>query len=105
MSKQTLIKRLEIAEEALKSLSKFSADCICFPENEQPFFCTESEAEIAARLKCPLHGDRFKHPIFHIYVAKWRRESEVIRRQQLSEQYRKAWAATLPLDVYSQEEF
>jgi hypothetical protein len=52
------------------------------------------EEEIAARLKCPIHGARFKQPIFHIYVPQWRRESELIRRQRLSEGYRKAWAAS-----------
>jgi hypothetical protein len=33
------------------------------------------EEQIAAKVRCPLHGDRFK-PIFHIYVPKWRRENE-----------------------------
>lgn len=55
--------------------SKYSAECICFPENEQPFFGLPIEEQIAAKVKCPIHGDRFK-PIFHIYVPKWRRENE-----------------------------
>jgi hypothetical protein len=32
------------------------------------------QEQIAAEVKCPLHGDRFKTPRFHIYVAKWLRE-------------------------------
>jgi hypothetical protein len=73
---RTLLKRIEQAEKALQARSIFSTDCICFPENEPPFFCFPSEEEIAAKVRCPLHGNRFRQPIFHIYVAKWRRESE-----------------------------
>jgi hypothetical protein len=76
------------------------SDCICFPEKEQPFFCLPSEEEIAAKVKCPLHGNRFKQPIFHIYVSQWLREK---RPRHLythhSEQYRKAWFATFPKDL------
>jgi hypothetical protein len=36
---RTLLKRIEQAEKALLAQSIFSADCICFPENEPPFFC------------------------------------------------------------------
>ena len=93
MGIRTLLKRIEQAEQALKTQSVFSADCICFPEEEPPFFCFPAEEEAAAKVKCPLHGNRFKQPIFRIYVAKWRRESELIRRQQLSSQYQKAWFA------------
>jgi hypothetical protein len=38
MGIRTLLKRIEKAEEALKGKSAYSPDCICFPENEQPFF-------------------------------------------------------------------
>jgi hypothetical protein len=91
--------RMEKAEQAATSNWKFSADCICFPEKEQPFFCDSSEEEIAARVKCPLHGNRFKQPICHIYVSAWLRAKEPARRQRLSAQYRKAWEATFPPDV------
>jgi hypothetical protein len=74
MGIRTLLKRIEQAEKALQARSIFSADCICFQENEPPFFCFPSEEEIAARVKCPLHCNRFRQPIFHIYVTKWRRE-------------------------------
>jgi hypothetical protein len=61
-----------------------------------------SEEEIAAKIKCPLHGNRFRQPIFHIYVAKWRREGKPKRRQRLSPQYQKAWLASFPEDLVSQ---
>lgn len=73
-----------------------STQCVCFPENELPFFCDPSEEQIAASVKCPLHGERFKQPVFHLFVAKWRRENEPLRRQQLSPQYQKAWDASFP---------
>jgi|SRR5215831_17243781 len=94
MGIRTLLKRIEKVEKALKPRFFFEADCICFPENEQPFFCLPPEEEIAAKVKCPLHGNRFRQPRNHIYVAKWRRESEQKRRRRLSPQYQKAWLAS-----------
>ena len=38
MGIRTLLKRIEQTEKALQARSIFSADCICFPENEPPFF-------------------------------------------------------------------
>jgi len=95
MSTKTILKRIERAEEAAKAKQLFSADCICFPENEPPFFSFPIEQEIAARVKCPLHGERFT-PRPHFYVSQWRIESEPARRQRLSAQYRKAWEASFP---------
>ena len=69
MGIRTLLKRIEKAEEALKAQALFSPDCICFPEKEQPFFCSAFEEPVAASVKCPLHGNRFRQPIFHIYVS------------------------------------
>jgi hypothetical protein len=99
MGIRTLLKRIEKVEEALKAQSVFSPDCICFPEREQPFFCSDLEEQIAARVKCPLHGNRFRQPIFHIYVAGWRAASEPARRQRLSAQYRKAWGTSFPSEL------
>ena len=96
MGIRTLLTRIEQAEYALRAQSIFSPDCVCFPENEQPFFCFPAEEDMAAKVKCPLHGDRFRQTTFHVYVAKWRREGEPIRRQRLSAQYRKAWLAAFP---------
>ncbi len=104
MGIRTLLKRIENAEEALKTHSVFSPDCICFPDKEQPFFCLPSEEPIAARVKCPLHGNRFRQPIFHVYVSSWRAEKEPARRRRLSAQYRKAWDASFPEELCPREE-
>ena len=66
MSNRSVLSRIEQAEAALKTRSFFAQDCICFPEKEQPFLCSSFEEPIAARLKCPLHGNRFKQPYFHL---------------------------------------
>jgi hypothetical protein len=80
------------------------SDCICFPENEPPFFGFPIEQEIASEVKCPLHGDRFQ-PMFHLYVPKWRRDNEQsVRWFRLSEQYHKAWYAGFRLDLWPAEE-
>jgi len=104
MGIRTLLKRIEKAEEALKAQALFSPDCICFPEKEQPFFCSAFEEPVAASVKCPLHGNRFRQPIFHIYVSGWRAEREPARRQRLSAQYRKAWEAGFPPELTPIEE-
>ena len=98
MGMRTLLRRIERAEQTLKTLSIFSPDCICFPENEQPCFCSPDEEPVADNVKCPLHGKRFKQPIFHIYMPIWRREKEAARRLTLSAQYRKAWEASFPAE-------
>lgn len=74
--------------------------CICFPEDEPPFFAFGIEFEMLTRVKCPLHGERFT-PCFHIYVAKWLRakQPQLIWTHH-SEQYRKAWFATFPSDLW-----
>jgi hypothetical protein len=96
MGIRTLLKRIEQAEAGLKAQSIFSPHCICFPKNEPPFFCFAAEEEVAAKVKCPLHGSRFKQPVYQIYVSQWRRETEPLRRLRLSPQYRKAWLASFP---------
>ena len=100
MLRRALVARIERAEQAAKAHSKFSVECICFPENEPPFFAFGVEFEMLTRVKCPLHGERFT-PRLHIYVAKWLR----VKQPQLiwthhSEQYRKAWFATFPSDLW-----
>src|SRR5215472_2287547 len=90
MLTRALIKRLEKAEQTAIMKSKVAPPtpaCICFPENEQPFFLLPSQEEAAAQIACPLHGQRFRQPIFHVYVPQWRKDSESIRRQRLSSQY------------------
>ena len=78
---------------------KGSPSCICFPDDEQPFFQLWEESELAAKIQCPLHGARFE-PRCHIYVAKWRWENEVTCRwPRLSAQFHKAWKASFPPEV------
>src|SRR5215472_13355156 len=46
--------RLRLQE--IGKTGKGSASCICFPEDEQPFFCSAGEERIAAAVKCPCTG-------------------------------------------------
>ena len=103
MLKKALLARIERAEQAAKAQSKFSSECISFPPNEQPFFGFPIEEKIAAELKCPLHGDRFMR-FFRLYVPSWRRENERKRWAQRSEQFRKAWLASFPNELWPAEE-
>lgn len=89
--------------QGIGGMEKGSPACICFPENEQPFFYSVSEERIADAVKCPLHGDRFKTPYFHLYVANWYRKREPLRLIQKSPQYQKAWAASFPTDLWPAE--
>jgi hypothetical protein len=101
MHQRNLITRIENAERVADATlgHKFSGGCICFPKNEPPFFGFPIEEQIAARVKCPLHGDRFKTPRFHIYVAKWLREKLwPLLSSRHSEQYGKAWLASFHLN-------
>jgi len=68
-----LLTRIERVEKAAAAQSIFSPDCICFAKNEPPFFCFLIEEQFAAKVKCPLHCERFKPITFRIYVGKWRR--------------------------------
>ena len=98
------LKRIEQAEIALRAQSKFSQDCICFPEREQPSFGFPIEMEIADKVKCPLHGDRFKS-LFHIYVPIWLREKIWNHlTTHHSAQYRKAWFAGFPPSLWPADE-
>jgi hypothetical protein len=89
----------------VKAQSKFSADCICFPENEQPQLAFDIEFEIAGAVKCPLHGGRFKPPQLRVYMAGWlRKKRHAVLWTHHSEQYRKAWFASFPEDLWPAEE-
>jgi hypothetical protein len=99
MQSRNLMARIENAEKVAdaKLGQTFSGSCICFPKNEQPCFAWPIEEQIAAQLKCPLHGERFKPPQFFVYVAKWLREKlPGFLWSRHSEQYRKAWFASFP---------
>ena len=86
------LRRIALAGEHL-------ARCICFPENEHPSFGFRVELEIAARVKCPIHGDRSRTWGF-LYAAKWFRERQKIRRESLSPQFQRAWLASFPPDLW-----
>jgi hypothetical protein len=103
MLSRTFEKRLQRAEQMAKRMGTVSPECLCFPANEPPFFGFPIEQQIAAKIKCPLHGERFK-PLYHIYVPGWRRESEKKRWHRLSEQYHKAWYASFPPELWPAEE-
>jgi hypothetical protein len=97
---QSLLKRIERLEHAAKTLSYFSAECICFPQNEDPTFVFAIEVEIAKRLRCPLHGERFRPRAF-IYASEWLREKrQAALWTHRSEQYRKAWFAGFPQHLW-----
>lgn len=99
MHNRNLTARIENAEKVAdaKLGQTFSGRCICFPKNEQPFFGLPVEEQIAAEVKCPLHGERFESKPFHVYVSKWLREKQPkLLWSRHSEQYRKAWFASFP---------
>jgi hypothetical protein len=104
MQRKALLARIERAEQAAKADQRFFAECICFPQDEPPFFAFDIELQMLTRVKCPLHGERFT-PRFHIYVARWLRakQPQLIWTHH-SEQYRKAWFASFPPDLWPAEE-
>jgi hypothetical protein len=89
--------------QRIASAGEYLRQCICFPENEHPVFGFGVELEIAARVKCPIHGDRTRTWSF-FYTAKWFRERQKIRREGLSPQFQKAWLASFPADLWPAEE-
>src|SRR6202162_3138351 len=42
--------------QKIGEVGKGSSECICFPEDEQPFFRTSEERDLAEGVQCPLHG-------------------------------------------------
>lgn len=106
MHQRNLLARIENAEKVADSTLglSYAGGCICFPKNEPPFFGLPVEEQVAAKIKCPLHGDRFK-PRYFVYVAKWLREKlwEHLYSYH-TEQYRKAWFASFPPELWPAEE-
>ena len=81
-----------------------AADCICFPDNERPSFGFSIEMEKASKVLCPVHGLRFT-PLSHLYVAKrFREKLWTDLGTHHSEQYRKAWFARFPSELWPAEE-
>jgi hypothetical protein len=104
MYSRTLLARVARAEQLATTKTRFSPDCICWPENEFPFFGFDIEREIAARVECPVHGKRHFWRVYHLYIPKWFREKEAERRLRRSLQYQKAWNASFPLELWPAEE-
>ena len=115
------VERLEQrAQRLAKVQSRFDARCICYPERCVPWVGFPILDTIAFLVKCPLHGDRFswKDVKPYIYVSKWQREKMyrlILDRSpsfyvfsklpcQVSEQYRKAYLASFPPDLWPVEE-
>ena len=104
MAIRGFLKRIERAEQALKAQRLFPPECICFPEKEAISFSWPLEQQIAFALKCPLHRDRFR-PLGLIYVSKWLRDKQqYFLAKRKSAQYRKAWAASFPPELWPGEE-
>ena len=89
-----LLKRIERLELATKSSMNSSVECICFPRHRSPFFFYCGVEEIAFRVKCRIHGDRFV-TASSSFMDDLHREFEVGRLWHVdTEQYRKAWNAS-----------
>jgi hypothetical protein len=104
MHSRTLLARIERTEHLTKVKTNFSPDCICWPDNEYPFFGFDIEREIASRVKCSVHGERPTMIFRRLYLPAWRRERESLRRSRLSPQYQKAWDASFPPELWPAEE-
>jgi hypothetical protein len=104
MHSRTLLARIERAEQLTKMKTNFSSDCICWPDNEYPFFGFDIEREIASSVKCSVHGERLTMIFQRLYLPAWRRQREIIRRSRLSPQYQKAWNASFPPELWPAEE-
>lgn len=106
MHQRNLLARIESAERAADAAlgQTYYGGCICFPKHEPPFFGLPIEEQIAAKLRCPLHGERFKSPQFYVYVAVWLRTTLwQLLPDRHSEQYRKAWFASFPEELWPAE--
>lgn len=85
-------------DQLISTRGRMSTTCICFPLSEPARFFYPEEQEIASRVKCPIHGERFqrREMSYFLYASLWLLE----RRYQVylvqSEQYRRAWEAGFP---------
>ena len=107
MHQRNLLARIENAERVADAAlgQTFSGGASAFRRTEPPFFGFPIEEQIAAKVKCPLHGERFKPIRYFVYVAKWLREKKPeLLWSWHSEQYRKAWFASFPPELWPAEE-
>jgi hypothetical protein len=104
MDLRTRLRRLERSTIQPKATPEPEEDCICFPPEEPPAFYWLAEVEIAAAVRCPLHGVRFRAietPPF-IYRSKWLRRTHhrTLYCSGHSPQYSKAWLVGFPADLW-----
>ena len=104
MSTRRFLVRIERMEQAARAKLIFAPECICFPENRSICFHWPIEQDIAATIKCPLHGERFQRQ-FLVYAAKWlRAKREKFVQERTSKQFQKAWYASFPPALWPAEE-
>jgi hypothetical protein len=96
-------KKVTLAENDLPSSKKVTSLKSRAEGSKHPSFGFRVEMEFAARVKCPIHGDRSKSWYF-TYSPKWHRERQKICREGLSPQFKKAWLASFPPDLWPAEE-
>lgn len=120
----SLTRRIERLEQAAqldaKVRSRFDPRCICYPDGCTPWVGFPILDMIAFLVKCPLHGDRFSMRDLkpYIYAPPWMREKIyrlILNRspsyyvfsnspRRVSEQYRKAYHASFPPDLWPGQE-
>jgi hypothetical protein len=115
------VERVErLAQQHAKVMTRFAPECICYPKGEVPWVGFPIQYKIAFSVKCPAHGDRFSWGMLglEVYVSIWFREKmyrRVVDRcpsfypfatcpKQVSEQFRKAYLASFPPDLWTGEE-
>ena len=84
-------------DQLVATRGRMSSACICFPLSEPPRFFYPEEQEIASRVKCAIHGERFQRReglsrFYSMWMLERRFQSYLCR----SEQYRQAWKASFP---------
>lgn len=103
MPTQSQKRRIKKALTVAETLDQFAVECLCFPKEEQPRFPFPIMQDIAAAVKCPLHGERFTQQ-GSIYTSVWRRQRVQAEIGLHSEQYQLAWAASFPSTLWPAEE-
>jgi len=86
-------------DQLISTRGRMSSTCICFPLSEPPRFFYPEEQEIASRVKCPIHGERFQRSemqSYFLYASLWLLERRYQGYLVRSEQYRRAWEAGFP---------
>jgi hypothetical protein len=106
MTTRTQLKRVERAEQAARTQLRFSPDCLCFPDEEQPEFRWRVEAEIAASVLCPLHGSRFRIVVtrFLFRAARFYRSDMEAGCPHRSVQYQRAVRVSFDPDLWPANE-